>query len=152
MLQFRWRNWRFDILWAVIYFGICSSFFPLCGVYGKYHDSACLAIICLFSCAILLNSIGCTLGDYLKYNPTHHPGYLLAWVSSRVLILFTQIFISGRLSLLFTILVIMLVYGFTDWSNLKLSTHFGWSLFHALVISSPHLCVFCLWNVWQSSS
>lgn len=33
--QFRWRNWRLDILWAIIHFGICSSFLPLCGVYGE---------------------------------------------------------------------------------------------------------------------
>mmetsp|Transcript_16000 Transcript_16000/g.29014 ORF Transcript_16000/g.29014 Transcript_16000/m.29014 type:complete len:902 (-) Transcript_16000:1417-4122(-) len=33
--QFRWRNWRLDVLWAITHFGICSSLFPLCGVYGE---------------------------------------------------------------------------------------------------------------------
>ncbi|KAL7552792.1 hypothetical protein ACHAWF_016043, partial [Thalassiosira exigua] len=37
--QFRWRNWRFDILWAITHFGVASSLFPLCGVYGK--SSSC---------------------------------------------------------------------------------------------------------------
>ena len=34
--QFRWRNWRLDAVWAVGYFCISSSLFPLCGIYGTY--------------------------------------------------------------------------------------------------------------------
>merc|ERR1712151_373328 len=45
ILHFRWRNWRADIVWAVGYFGIVSSLFPLCGIYD----------------------------DYLRYNPSNTP-------------------------------------------------------------------------------
>lgn len=37
--QFRWRNWRLDILWAITHFGICSSLFPLCGVFGEIPNT-----------------------------------------------------------------------------------------------------------------
>ena len=37
--QFRWRNWRLDVLWAITHFGICSSLFPLCGVFGEIPAS-----------------------------------------------------------------------------------------------------------------
>jgi len=43
--QFRWRNWRLDVLWAIIHFGICSSFLPLCGVYGE------ISLICMAALA-----------------------------------------------------------------------------------------------------
>ncbi len=36
--QFRWRNWRCDILWGFVYFCIVSSLFPVCGVYGKTSE------------------------------------------------------------------------------------------------------------------
>jgi len=106
--QFRWRNWRFDVLWAICYFGISTSFFPLCGVYD----------------------------DYLEYNPDHRPLNLVTFVASRVATLLSQLFISGRLSLVFSFVVIILTYLFTDWSNVKTSTHLCWSLLHALT----HIC------------
>jgi hypothetical protein len=43
--QFRWRNWRLDILWAIIHFGICSSFLPLCGVYGEISLTKMTALV-----------------------------------------------------------------------------------------------------------
>ena len=80
--------------------------------------------------------------DYLKFNPTHHPGYLLVWIFSRVLLLIAQIFISGRLSLLFTLFVICVAFSFTDSSNIRASTYFGWSLLHALShVSAALLCL-----------
>mmetsp|Transcript_33849 Transcript_33849/g.71179 ORF Transcript_33849/g.71179 Transcript_33849/m.71179 type:complete len:1044 (-) Transcript_33849:143-3274(-) len=115
--QFRWRNWRFDVLWAVTHFGICSSLFPLCGVYD----------------------------DYLEFNPNHNLGYLLLWVFRRVGLLFAQIFVSGRISLLFTLIMTGIAYTFTDSSNLKWKTHLGWSLAHAFThISSALICILFL--------
>jgi len=112
--QFRWRNWRLDILWAVTHFGLCSSLFPLCGVYD----------------------------DYLSYNPTHHIGYLFLWVLQRALLLFVQILATGRVSLLFTMIIIGITYTFTDSSNLKWRTHLGWSMAHAMAhISSALICL-----------
>jgi len=35
IFHFRWRNWRMDLVWAIMYIGIVSSLFPLCGIYGK---------------------------------------------------------------------------------------------------------------------
>lgn len=35
IFHFRWRNWRMDVVWAVMYIGIVSSLFPLCGIYGR---------------------------------------------------------------------------------------------------------------------
>eukprot|EP00580_Thalassiosira_gravida_P018562 CAMPEP_0201659352 /NCGR_PEP_ID=MMETSP0494-20130426/2169_1 /ASSEMBLY_ACC=CAM_ASM_000839 /TAXON_ID=420259 /ORGANISM="Thalassiosira gravida, Strain GMp14c1" /LENGTH=1330 /DNA_ID=CAMNT_0048136815 /DNA_START=37 /DNA_END=4029 /DNA_ORIENTATION=- len=115
--QFRWRNWRFDVLWAVTHFGICSSLFPLCGVYD----------------------------DYLEFNPNHNLGYLLLWVFRRVGLLFAQIFVSGRISLLFALIMTGIAYAFTDSSNLKWRTHLGWSLAHAFAhISSALICILFL--------
>mmetsp|Transcript_868 Transcript_868/g.1806 ORF Transcript_868/g.1806 Transcript_868/m.1806 type:complete len:1249 (-) Transcript_868:19-3765(-) len=115
--QFRWRNWRLDILWATTHFGICTSLFPLCKVYD----------------------------DYLEFNPTHNFGYLLLWVFRGVFLLFSQILVSGRFSLLFTLIIIAIAYTFTDSSNLKWSTHLGWSLAHAFAhISSALVCMLFL--------
>jgi len=38
--QFRWRNWRLDVLFVVIYIGIVASLLPLCGVYSSYAAEA----------------------------------------------------------------------------------------------------------------
>ncbi|GMH85648.1 hypothetical protein TrVE_jg6357 [Triparma verrucosa] len=38
--QFRWRNWRMDVLWGVLYLGIVSSLLPLCGIYASYVQDA----------------------------------------------------------------------------------------------------------------
>eukprot|EP00571_Detonula_confervacea_P006288 CAMPEP_0172319744 /NCGR_PEP_ID=MMETSP1058-20130122/38599_1 /TAXON_ID=83371 /ORGANISM="Detonula confervacea, Strain CCMP 353" /LENGTH=1060 /DNA_ID=CAMNT_0013034863 /DNA_START=643 /DNA_END=3825 /DNA_ORIENTATION=+ len=113
--QFRWRNWRLDILWAITHFGLCSSLFPLCGVYD----------------------------DYLRSNPTHHLGYLLLWVFRRVLLLFVQILATGRMSLLFTLIIMGIAYTFTDSSNFKWKTaHISWSMVHALAhISTSLICL-----------
>jgi hypothetical protein len=141
--QFRWRNWRLDIFvrvkmlcmmmlceikltlylslslfltvkWLVTYFGICSSFFPLCGVYE----------------------------DYLKSNPSHNLIGLLYWASSRVLILFRGIFVSGRVSLFFTIVVLAIIMGFTETGQSKASTYYVWSLLHAFThVSTALLCL-----------
>mmetsp|Transcript_16000 Transcript_16000/g.29015 ORF Transcript_16000/g.29015 Transcript_16000/m.29015 type:complete len:405 (-) Transcript_16000:279-1493(-) len=83
--------------------------------------------------------------DYLEFNPTHNLGYLLVWVSRRVLLLFAQIFVSGRMSLLFTLIIIAIAYTFTDSSNLKWRTHIGWSLAHAFAhISTALTCILFL--------
>ncbi|KAL7520746.1 hypothetical protein ACHAWX_005456 [Stephanocyclus meneghinianus] len=112
--QFRWRNWRLDIIWFITYFGICSSFFPLCGVYD----------------------------DYLKYNPTHHLRGLISWGFSRMLILLANVFVSGRVSLLFTLFVIATVLGFTETGQSKTSIYLTWSLLHSFAhISSALFCL-----------
>ena len=36
--QFRWRNWRMDVLWGLLYMGIASSLLPLCGIYASYVE------------------------------------------------------------------------------------------------------------------
>lgn len=80
--------------------------------------------------------------DYLAFNPTHHLGYLIMWVFHRVLLLFVYIFVSGRVSLLFTLIIIAITYAFTDSSNLKWKTHLGWSMVHAMAhISSALICI-----------
>ena len=38
--QFRWRNWRMDVLWGLLYLGIVSSLLPLCGIYESYVSEA----------------------------------------------------------------------------------------------------------------
>ena len=111
--QFRWRNWRFDILWAVTYFGMASSFFPLCGVYD----------------------------DYLNNNSSQSLGGLLSWTLRRVLYLMSKIFVSGRVSLFFMIFIIGLTFGFTDKSHLKWRVHLSWSVLHALAHISSALLV-----------
>ena len=112
-LERRWRNWRFDILWAITYFGMASSFFPLCGVYD----------------------------DYLENNSSQSLGGLLAWALRRVLYLMSRIFVSGRVSLIFTIFIIGLTFGFTDKSHLKWKVHLSWSVLHALAHISSALLV-----------
>ena len=49
MLQFCWRNWRFDIVWAVLYFGLVYSLFPPCGIYGE---------ILLLLIGVILGAVG----------------------------------------------------------------------------------------------
>ena len=80
--------------------------------------------------------------DYLASNPTHHLGSVLLWVFRRVLLLFAQIFSQGRVSLLFTVILMGIAYTFTDSSNLKWRTHLAWSMLHALCqISSALICI-----------
>ncbi len=58
------------------------------------------------------------------------------------MLLFSQILVSGRLSLFFTLFIIGLTHVFTDSSNLKWRTHLGWSLAHAFAhISSALICL-----------
>lgn len=108
------RNWRLDIFWFVIYFGMCSSFFPLCGVYD----------------------------DYLKSNPSHNLSGLLSWALSRVLILLGNVIISGRVSLVFTLVVVAIVLGFTETGQHKTSTYLAWTFLHSLShVGSALLCL-----------
>lgn len=80
--------------------------------------------------------------DYLTYNPTHHVGYLLLWVLHRVLLLFCQLFISGRVSLLFAFIIIGIACTFTDSSNLKGRVYLSWSLAHAFAhIATALVCL-----------
>lgn len=116
LLQFRWRNWRLDILWAVLHFGICTSLFPLCGV---YHD-------------------------YLEFNPTHNFWRLLLWVFSRVLKLFVQILVSGRASLFFSLVMMGIAYVFTDSSSSMKWKAIPWSVGHSCchIASALAVCLF----------
>lgn len=80
--------------------------------------------------------------DYMDYNPDHNFGYLLVWLLKRVLSLFTQILATGRSSLFFVFVIIGITYIFNDSKRLKLRTHLGWSLFHAMShISSALTCL-----------
>jgi len=80
--------------------------------------------------------------DYLASNPTHNLGSLLLWAFRRAMLLFSQIFKQGRISLLFTLIIIGIAYSFTDGSCLKMRTHLGWSMVHAFCqISSAVLCL-----------
>ena len=64
------------------------------------------------------------------------------WAISRAFRLFAHILATGRISLLFTFIIIGIAYTFTDKSNLKWRTHLGWSLFHAAAhIFSALFCI-----------
>jgi hypothetical protein len=38
--QFRWRNWRMDILLGILYIGIVHSLLPMCGIYDSFAAAA----------------------------------------------------------------------------------------------------------------
>lgn len=78
----------------------------------------------------------------MAFNPSHNLGYLVIWLFRRVLQLFARIFVSGRVSLLFTLFIVGFTYAFTDSSNLSRKMHVGWSLAHAIThISSALICI-----------
>mmetsp|Transcript_9644 Transcript_9644/g.11947 ORF Transcript_9644/g.11947 Transcript_9644/m.11947 type:complete len:526 (-) Transcript_9644:28-1605(-) len=101
-VQFRWRNWRIDIVLAIVYFGVVSSLFPLCGVYP----------------------------DYLNYDPTHNPLSFIVWLIAKVITLSLEILRTGRISLLFLFSLTTSLVLFTD-DKLKTSTRVMWGLTHA---------------------
>ena len=72
MWHFRWRNWTFDLVWAVSYLGNVASFFPLCGIFA----------------------------DYESFNPTYDPLLLPFWLLKKVGSLFVRLLLSERVSLL----------------------------------------------------
>ena len=86
ILHFRFRNWRLDIIWAIASFGISSSLFPVCGIYQDYMDQA------------------------------HDQGLvsLIVWITGTTWSLFCEIFVGGRLSLFFTVVVTLALYTLTD--------------------------------------
>lgn len=78
----------------------------------------------------------------MKSNPTHSFSGLARWALSRVLILIKGIFISGRVSLFFTIVVLIFIMGFTETGKSRVSTRYAWSMMHALMhISTALLCL-----------
>ena len=86
VLNFRFRNWRLDIIWAIAAFGISSSLFPLCGIYN----------------------------NYLKRAHDQGPFKLLFWLLETTGALFCQIFLSGRVSLFVTLAVSWALFALTD--------------------------------------
>lgn len=85
LVNFRFRNWRLDAVWAVASFGIASSLLPMCGI---YHD-------------------------FLKHN-NGDPLALAVWLFTKILSLAWEIFASGRVSLLFTLAVAYSLFLVTD--------------------------------------
>jgi len=72
MYQFRWRGWRCDLIFAVTYLGIVSSFFPLCGIYE----------------------------DYEQFNPNHELRLLFVWLARMVVSLVLRMISSEWYSLI----------------------------------------------------
>uniref|UniRef100_A0A7S3PVC3 Calcineurin-like phosphoesterase domain-containing protein n=1 Tax=Chaetoceros debilis TaxID=122233 RepID=A0A7S3PVC3_9STRA len=72
MWNFRWRNWRCDLIFASLYLGIVSSLYPLCGI----------------------------LDDYEVFNPTHDNFKFVIWLVQKIWSLFLRIVFSERMSLL----------------------------------------------------
>jgi len=71
MNNFRWRGWRCDLIFAVLYLGVVSSLFPLCGI----HD------------------------DHEAFNPNHNPLLLLQWVVRTIGSLMLRVMSSEDVSL-----------------------------------------------------
>mmetsp|Transcript_27634 Transcript_27634/g.42846 ORF Transcript_27634/g.42846 Transcript_27634/m.42846 type:complete len:1310 (+) Transcript_27634:227-4156(+) len=101
--QFRWRNWRLDVVWAVFYFCLASSLFPLCGVYADYCEAK-----------------------------TDDPIDTLAWVTNMLGLLFKEVITSGRVSLVFAFLISVSLYCLTD-SHMSATTRALWGLTHGLI-------------------
>ena len=71
-----------------------------------------------------------------------HTGSILTWAFRRVMLLFAQIFMQGRVSLFFTLVVTGIAYTFADSSCLKARTHLAWSMAHASAqIFSALICI-----------
>ena len=79
LYNFRARNWRCDSIFAVLYIGIVSSLFPLCGIYAEYKT----------------------------YNPEHRPILLPFYVLMKVGSLMLRIIVSERVSFFFCCLIII---------------------------------------------
>ena len=107
--QFRWRNWRIDLMWAVSYVCMASSLFPLCGIYE----------------------------DFVSINPTHDPmqltlAQLASWVVRKMYLLFLEIFRTGRISAIVVIGAMAATYCATD-SKIAPGWRFLWGCGHGLV-------------------
>ena len=129
--QFRWRNWRIDILWAVIYISLASSLFPLCGIYA----------------------------DFISINPTHDPmqltlSQLLFWAAKKTYLLFLEIFLSGRVSAIVAICVTAATYLTTDTKispGLRVLWGCGHGLFHVVSALFLFLFIQCIieWSIYD---
>ena len=78
LYNFRARNWRCDSIFAVLYIGIASSLFPLCGIYA----------------------------DYMVFNPEHRPILFPAYVMMKIGSLMLRIIVSERLSFFFCCVIL----------------------------------------------
>ena len=77
--HFRSRNYRADWLMALIYFGLVSSLFPLCGLYA----------------------------DYEAFNPEHKVYQLILWILKKIATLMWRILTSENVSLLWIFVVVI---------------------------------------------
>ena len=129
--QFRWRNWRIDILWAIVYISLASSLFPLCGIYE----------------------------DFISINPTHDPlqltlSQLASWVAKKITKLFFEIFLSGRVSAIAALGVTAATYYSTD-TKISLGYRVLWGCGHGFlhIFSALSLFLFvqCLieWSIYD---
>lgn len=72
MWNFRWRNWRCDLVFAFLYLGIVSSLYPLCGILDEYED----------------------------FNPQHDHFFLVLWLLKKIWSLIMRIVSAEKWSLL----------------------------------------------------
>mmetsp|Transcript_9815 Transcript_9815/g.10864 ORF Transcript_9815/g.10864 Transcript_9815/m.10864 type:complete len:1205 (-) Transcript_9815:65-3679(-) len=77
--HFRRRNYRTDWLMALVYFGIVSSLFPLCGIYA----------------------------DYEAFNPDHELGLFVVWSLRKVGSLMWRIITEENASLFWTFVLVL---------------------------------------------
>lgn len=76
--HFRSRNYRVDGVMALVYFGLVSSLFPLCGLYA----------------------------DYEAFNPDHELDLLVVWSLQKIGILMWRVVNSENVSLLWSCVVL----------------------------------------------
>jgi hypothetical protein len=79
LYNFRARNWRCDSIFAILYIGIVSSLFPLCGIYA----------------------------DYMAFNPGHRPILFPVYVMTKIGSLMSRIIVSERVSFFFCFVVVL---------------------------------------------
>ena len=118
MWHFRWRNWTFDLVWAVSYLGNVASFFPLCGIFA----------------------------DYESFNPTYDPLLLPFWLLKKVGSLFVRLLLSERVSLLsaFGLMLTSIITQMAD-GKISLSAQLVWGFSHGIChIGSALSCLIFL--------
>jgi hypothetical protein len=105
MYHFRWRNWRCDFIFAIVYMVIVSSLFPLCGIYDDYDD----------------------------FNPDHEISKVPIWVIKKVGFLILRVFSAERLSLVCCLVIMVVTHLMTAHEhNMGPAARVLWSLCHAL--------------------
>ena len=104
--QFRWRNWRLDVVWGLMYFLICWSLFPLCGIMAEFdgHD------------------FSRDLDGFLEF---------LSWFVWKLLELLDRIFRIGFISPMSVVIMMISLYVLTD-ECLPPRTRVCWGCAHGI--------------------